>query len=229
MWVITPTAVVIYAYLSWALFCLARIWFFPLKPDRLGFAAAALALVIRRIFFTVYAFLGLFLLDIMARCCFLGMISYGGIRYVAASVPLCTLAGMSYLLRGVFFSPTRKELIAFAGMTGVYLYLTAAVPAPALRMALFAGLGFTLFITILDICQAARRGGEAKRRQAGRKDSRGGNAEAAGERIIFAPPVWDLSRKLTLFAGAKMYVVLALLLSVELVLELEGYCLFYWI
>ena len=230
MWAITPTLAIVFAYLSWAVFCLARIWFFPLRPARFGFIAAALALVIRRAFFTIYAFLGLFLLDIMARFCFLGLISYGSFRYVAASVLLCTTVGILYIFRSVFLSPTRKELLAFTGMAGAYLYMSAVAPVPELRVSLFLGLGLSLLLTFTEILETGvRRRREWKRWRAGEKDKQGVRNETPEGGILFAPPVWDLSRKFSIFAGAKMYIILLILLSAELVLEVEGFSLLCWL
>ncbi|HOK89382.1 MAG TPA: hypothetical protein PK379_05105 [Candidatus Hydrogenedentes bacterium] len=208
MWAITPTTSLIYAYLSWAGFCLARIWFFPLHPWRFGWMIALPALVARRAFFAFYVFMGLFLLDLTIRFSFSGLISYGRFLNIAAPALLCATVGLLYLFRGVLLAPTWGELVAFSGMTGVYLYLTLASPDPPLRLALYAGIGLMFAVTPVE--WFARRA-------------------APGDAGAIVRPAWGLSPRMALFRGAMLYVVVLLLLSVELILELEGYTLFWWL
>lgn len=221
MWAVTPTFSLIYAYFSWAGFCLARIWFFSLNPYRFGWFSALPALVLRRLFYTLYGFLGLWLLDLTARFVFSGLISYGSFLNIAAPALLCAAIGGLYVFRGMFFAPSRGELIAFSGMTAVYLYLTLVVPDPPLKSALYAGGGMVLAAIPVELLERLLR----RRRLVGMGAGQEKSEEEVRARTLVRP-LWDLTGRIRLFDGWALYCFVLLLLAVELVLQLEGYTLF---
>ena len=233
MWTFTPTFAITIAFLSWVVFCWLRIWFYTPQWTRRSFIASACVLVAHRIFFTCYAFAGLFLLDIVARLCFSNLVSYGSLSYLAAPALLCALPGALYLFRTTLLAPTPKELLGFAGMFVTYLYVSMAAPIPDLRAALFTGLSLMLLFTAADIGKGAlqwkRKGADEKAKEAEDAADNGMPDLKTESSRVLVSPIWDLSHKFRAFSGAKLYFVVLLLLSAEFLLQLEGRSLLCWL
>ena len=179
-------------------------------------------------FWMAYAFMGLWLLDLTIRFCFSGLISYGRFANIAAPAVLCAATAGVYLFRGVFFAPPRGELTAFAGMVAAYLYLTLAKTEPRFRLALYAGIGLTLLAIPMEIL-ALRFGGVPSGDDKRSGQDQGNVAGSVNGLKFLPPPVWDLSQRVPLFRGWFLYVTLLVLLSVELVLQMEGQTLLGWL
>jgi len=233
LWAITPTYAVIYALLSWVVLCWERIWFGTESRKKSHSIRALLSRMIRHVFLMIYAFLGIFLLDVVIRICFSGLISYGRFGYVAAPVILCSGLGILYIVRCGFVAPAWTTLASLWGMVGAYLYITASGSGHLLREALYAGAGITIILGALDAIirtSKSRAGNHRGRLEDGTRpkepDVYRGRDQWAIESSL---PLWDLSRAYNRVMNAKVYTIILLLLSIELVLLFEGRSLLYWL
>ena len=227
MWTITPTSSVLIVLLSWMLLCWIRIWIPMIVPAGSGIIYSGVSLLISRPLRMLYAYLGIFLLDIAFRICFSGVISYGCLGYVAVPVLLCAVIGALYVFCSTFIAPSRTTLLAFGGMLSVYLYLSVAMPLSELRISLTTGIILTLFFCFFEIFRAVmKRGVESGEQE---KDRADGHGETDLNCIVFAQPLWDISSKFNYLTGTKIYIAVLILISVEFVLQIEGISLLYWI
>jgi hypothetical protein len=212
MWAITPTYAVIIAFLSWALLCWMRIWSAPVTARNPNSVSAA----IRRVFRILFAFLGIYLIDIIVRLLVLDLISYGSFRDIAAPVILCTALGIVYIIRGVLISPDRINLLSFGFMVGAYAWLSATQSYPQLRNSLYLGMGLALFLSIMDMIRDRRI----------RMQDEPGGKEPGAARTTLGTPVWDVSHRFAPLTTPIAYVVVLVVISTELVLQFEGLSLF---
>ncbi|MCK5861528.1 MAG: hypothetical protein KAH38_03520 [Candidatus Hydrogenedentes bacterium] len=201
----TPIFAVIIGILSWVVFCWVRIWLGSFQVNSNNSLCVLLSSVTRGFFLVLYTFLGIFLLDIAFRICFLDFISYGSFSYVIAPVILCTSLGILYIVKCVFVAPTWTTLLACGGTIGVYLYLSVTAPFQQLDSSLSVGSGLVVIATIIDVFWTRKRP------------------------VIMSPPLWNVSHKFNRIITAKVYVGILVLFSVELVLLFEGLSLLYWL
>lgn len=218
MWAITPTYAVIYGLLSWVLLCWERIWLGaePRKPANP--VLALLFATIRRVFLLAYAFFGMYLLDIAARICFSGLIGYGRVGYIAAPVALSVSLGVLYIVRCAGIAPAWMDLAAFGGMAGVYLFMTVHGSGDGLRSALYVGVGIAMVSSVVD---ALFRNGKTLMPNSGAVPRQWSPAMSG--------PLWDWSPTYKRMMDTKVYIGILVLLSVELVLLMEGGSLLYWL
>ena len=213
MWMITPTHAVVIALLTWMLLCWIRIWSFTPEEGRLGTLLFAVALVLSGVIRVVYAFFGMYLLDIVFRICFLGMFSPGRLGYIATPILLCIAIGVLYIVCSTFIAPSWVNLLAFGGMALVYLHMTIMVPDPQLRIALHVGIALALIFGFIELSIKWRENRQFP----------------SSESVLSSQPLWDLSHKFNYFAATKPYAIVLFLISIEFVLELEGMSLLYWL
>lgn len=220
MWLITPTHAVVIVFLTWVLLCWVRIWSFTPGQGRLGTLLSAVLTPVRGVVRVLFAFFGMYLLDIVIRICFLGMFSYGRLGYIIVPILLCIVLGASYIFCSTFLKPSWATLLAFGGMAPVYLYMTIMLPTPELRISLYVGVVLALVFSVIEIVWVGITWGTTHK-----QDSTNNLSNA----VVFSRPIWDLSRKFTFLAGAKVYVYGLILITAELVLQFEGMSLLYWL
>lgn len=226
MWTHTPTYAVVMLFLTWMLLCLVRIWSLPFRPTA-GRTYASLYLLLTRCFHLFFAFMGLYLLDLACRICFLGLFDYGRIGYIAAPVLLCLAAGAAYILCGMLAAPTRGMLLVFGVMAAAYLCITVILPSLPLRLALYAGGALAAPITVFELFLMWRH----ERLFPGRnpETARTDAAMRFTSETLFLTPVWDLSRTRLCAAGWKTHAAMLMLIGVEFVLHFEGMTLLLWL
>ncbi len=212
MWATSPTYAVIIAYLSWMVFCWIKIWSCGSACGKTHPALAVLFLTVQRVCLVIFAFVGMHLLDIVLRLCFLDLIGYGSFSYIAAPVIFCVFLGVLYIVRCAFTAPAWTTLLAFGGMAGVYLWMSAFAASPRLSAALHAGVSLTVLLTLVDALW--------RRAVRARRENGGG---------VLSPPIWDISPLMGRVTGARGCTAVLLLLSVELVLQFEGLSLLCWL
>lgn len=228
MWMITPTFSVVIVLLSWMLLCWIRIWSFTPGPGRLGSLCSAVLRVTGGVIRVLYAFIGMYLLDIMARICFLDLFSYGRFGYIATPVLLCLIVGTFYIICSTFVAPSWTTLLAFGGMALPYLYLTTRVPSPELRTALYFGISLSLFFSFVELFRAGVKWGTKRTRSETRETGELHEA-ASSNNLLFFQPIWDLSSKFRFLKSAKVYALVLIIISIEFVLQFEGLSLLYWL
>ncbi len=216
MWLITPTSAVVVVFLTWVLLCWIRIWSFTPGSGRFGIVCAAGLHVIRGMIRVVFAFFGLYLLDIVVRICFLDMFSYGRLGYVFVPILLCAGLGIAYIFCSTFIAPSWATLLAFGIMACIYLYLTIKTPSAELRTALYIGMIPALLFSSVEILWTAMKG-------------RALYDQTTEKSVTFSRPLWDLSRKFKYLAGAQIYAIMLIVITLELILQFEGMSLLFWL
>ncbi len=227
MWLITPTHAVVIVFLTWVLLCWIRIWSFTPGQGRFGIVCAAGHHIIRGAIRVLYAFFGMYLLDIVIRICFLDMFSYGRLGYVLVPILLCAGMGIAYIFCSTFIAPSWITLLVFGVVTSIYLYMTIKMPAAELRIALYTGVALVLPLTCVEIVWAIFKGNAANKKS---NEQNTDNRKQAPERHdIFARFLWDISPKFTFLKGARIYVIMLIVITVELILQFEGMSLLFWL
>lgn len=194
MWAMTPATMLILALLSWMVLCWVRIWAWGFPVE-----------ILRRVFLSIYAVLGLHLLDVVGRLCFSGLIGFGSFRSVALPVILCAGLGVLYLIWSTFVTPTWPGLLTFLGVGVAYGLMTLNDSSLGLNLPLGVGAGLTLLFNGIDAIRCRRRGGERS-----------------------SPPMWDWTVPFNRWMKPKTYVFVLLLLCAELVFMVEGRSLLFW-
>jgi hypothetical protein len=226
MWTHTPTYAVVMLFLTWMFLCLVRIWSLPFRPTA-GTTYAALYLLLTRCFHLFFAFMGLYLIDLACRICFLGLFDYGRVGYIAAPVLLCAAVGAAYILCGMLAAPTRGMLLVFGVMAAAYLSITLLMPSPPLRLALYAGGALAFPITLIELFLMWRNGRSSRDRN--QETVQAEAAMRSSGKKPFLAPVWDLSRTRLCAAGWKTHAAMLILIGVEFVLHFEGMTLLLWL
>lgn len=220
MWLITPTSAVVIVFLTWVLLCWIRIWSFTPGSGRFGIVCAAGHHVVRGMIRVTFAFFGLYLLDIVVRICFLDMFDYGRLGYVLAPILLCAGLGIAYIFCSTFITPSWATLLAFGIMACIYLYLTIKTPSAELRTALYISMIPALLFSSVEIFWTAIKG-RALYDQA--------KAQTMENNVTFSRPLWDLSKKFKCLAGAQLYAIMLIVITLELILQFEGMSLLFWL
>ena len=225
---ITPTHAVVIVFLSWMLLCLIRIWSFTPGQGRFGVLVSVVLRITGGVLRVLYGFFGLYLLDIVARICFLDMFSYGRFGYIATPILLCLVVGTLYIVSSTFVAPSWATLLAFGGMATTYLYMTTMIASPELRISLYVGISLSLFFSFIELFRAAMKWGATHRRSETR-EAGSLHEEASSNGLIFFRPIWDLSCQFRFLESAKGYALVFIVISIEFVLQFEGMSLLYWL
>jgi hypothetical protein len=220
MWLITPTSAVVIVFLTWVLLCWIRIWSFTPGSGRFGIVCAAGHHVIRGAIRVLYAFFGMYLLDIVIRICFLGMFSYGRLGYVIIPILLCAGLGIAYIFCSSFIAPSWATLLAFGVVASTYLYMTLKMPEAELRIALYVGVALVVPLTCVEIVWTILKGHVANKKSTGQNtDDLGQTTE---KHDIFSRLLWDISPRFKFLKGAKIYAIMLIIITLELILQFEG-------
>jgi len=220
MWLITPTHAVVIVFLTWVLLCWIRIWSFTPGPGRFGIVCAAGHHLIRGAIRVLFAFFGMYLLDIVIRICFLDMFSYGRLGYVIVPILLCAGLGIAYIFCSTFIAPSWTTLLAFGFVASTYLYMTLKMPEAELRIALYIGMALVLPLACVEIVWATLKGHVANKKSTGQDtDNR---EQTPKKHDIFSRLLWDISPRFKFLKGAKIYAIMLIVITLELILQFEG-------
>ena len=113
------------------------------------------------------------------------------------------------------------DLAAFGGMAGAYLCMTMNGSGDGLRGALYVGVGIAIVSGVVDTWFRSGKSGKTRMPVSGSMPLRWS--------LDMSGPLWDWSPMYKRVMNTKVYIGILVLLSVELVLLIEGRSLFYWL
>ena len=180
---------------------------------------------LRAVAFIFFAVFSLLFIDTNINILFFGIIGYGNLALHLASIILTFLLAFELLFGVLFVAPNRKGLLTFAGVLGYFIYywevylnqakleeinlfgskysgFMAGIFFPAL-----VGIAIASILTLMEYIY-------------GRLNS---------DRSVEDKPFWNIQVKAKTIFSMKFNLLLWILFSAELILNLQGISLLYWV
>jgi hypothetical protein len=223
MWTFSPSLVVIVGTIFSASLIWNRIWYGKISQSEQK-SHHPVYLIGRGIGRTLYAFVGLLLLDSVLRICFSNLLSYGHFKYALSSVILGIFFGIYLLIGTVFMAPTWKTLVTFIAMVGAMVYLGILSITSEdvdytdlILITLAVGLIMEIIENVGDFLYRSKR--------------QDGTQKIVLSQIFttVSPPLWNTSKKLSSLFTLKIYFIIFMIFFFELMLLFEGLTIFVWL
>ncbi|MHA1369327.1 MAG: hypothetical protein ACTSWN_04735 [Promethearchaeota archaeon] len=251
MWTYSPTFAVIVGTITCVVLLWANIWFDKVRRTGKKYTSAVYFFG-RRMFYVIFAYLGLFMIDMVLRICFSSIVSFGNFaKYALSAVILCSILSIVLIIRTIFTAPTWKSLIVFFVMLvgtfslTIFSFMGGDVNSEDMFYILYVGLGLEVVLNLIDffhsILKRKKKGESIKlqivqKKKKPKKESDKGKGKENEEIIIIrdlstllSPPLWDLSRNFKKIFNMRTYILLFAFFCAELILLFEGLSLLCWI
>ncbi len=171
-----------------------------------------LVLGLRGVFFVIGCYLGFIFLDTSIKILFLGVYGYGNISFHITSCILLLVLGIELIIGAVFVAPTLKSITTFIVMLTLFIYyfeinqVVVHEDLDKIFIPMFYAIAFLIIITLIyEIYRKLKtKGFEDKE-------------------------LWNFERKFKRIFNWKFNLILWILLSIEIILMIEGYSLFFWL
>jgi hypothetical protein len=209
MYTFSPVILLIMGWAIWTTILGGLFWTPKIGKQDQNYSCVIITFI-RSGIFAAFSYWAMMFLDAFVKILLLGQMGYGNIGFQLAPVILALVSGIIIIFACVFSAPTKKGIITFAVIIGVYAYYFWSTGYESLdeRESIYIPLIY-IFVTQIVIMILSLLIRKLLKKQP-----------------LVEPPLWNLSLKFKSILRPKIILALWIIYTIEIVSIFEGYSFF---